>query len=499
MMKKTIFKKLLLPMVSKLTSNKGWDYYKQYIISDFDPIEDRKKRQWDKLKRLIEHAYTNVPFYRSKFDNARIKPEHIKGENDFRKIPVTTKKELRDNVSKEYTVAKNYSTKNLRFSNTSGTTGPALILMHDHEDINYKYASKLRTRHLMGLDIDDSIMRITSNECQPCLPNGESPDIGFLKYLQMILSDHEYKQQAYYIFLENKIINPFIHRRHFSKSLRTYFNDDDMDFYVKGIKKYKPDIIVGYPLYLFLISRYIKEKRINLPPIKAVELTAGLSFAKMRSFIGEQFRAPVYQIYGGCELGRVAGGCTHSDGLMHILEDHAYIEFIKSTGELASPGELSNIIVTSLNSYGMPFIRYEHGDVGKYYDQKCKCGRTSKLMDVEGRIMDLIVRKDGVPLSSQVVIETFLDYKGFKLFQLIQKNINDIEFRIVKESQATEINTIDINNKLNDIFGYPVNVDFKYVDYINPAASGKYRLVRSATYESFRCSDNKTQELGNFW
>ncbi|MBU0469052.1 MAG: hypothetical protein KKD07_10580 [Candidatus Omnitrophica bacterium] len=498
-MKKAILKKLLLPMASKLTSNKGWDYYKQYIVSDFDPIETRKKRQWNKLKRLIEHAYTNVPFYRNKFDKAGIKPEHIKDESDFRKIPVTTKKELRDNVSKEYTIAENYPSKNLRFSNTSGTTGPSLILMHDHEDINYKYASKLRSRHLMGCDIEDSIMRITSNECQPCLPNGESPDVGFLKYLQMVLSNHEYKQQAYYILLENKIINPFIHRRHFSKALRTYFNNEDMEHYVKEIKKYKPDMIVGYPLYLFFIARYIKEKGIKLTPIKAVELTAGLSFDSMRSFIGEQFKAPVYQIYGGCELGRVAGSCVHSNGLMHILEDHAYIEFIKSSGEIANPGELSNIIVTSLNSYGMPFIRYEHGDVGKYFDHQCHCGRSAQLMDVEGRIMDLIVNKDGVPLSSQVFIESFLGYKGIKLFQLIQKNLNVLEFRIVKESPLANINIIEINNKIKEIFGYEVNVEFKYVDYINPAASGKYRLVRSATYESFRCVEDKNQELGNFW
>lgn len=498
-MKKIILKKFLLPMASQLTNNKGWDYYKDYITSEFDSIDVRKKRQWDKIKRLVAHAYATVPYYRLKFDQAGIKPEDIKSEEDFRRIPITTKKELRDNFSREQTISSNYSVKDLRFSNTSGTTGTALMLMHDQDDINYKYASKLRSRYLMDCDIGDSVMRITSNECQPCLPNGESPDIGYFDYLKMALSNHEYKNQAYYIFLENKFINPIIHQRNFPKALRADFTDKDIENYVKVIQKFKPKVVVGYPLYLYFIAVYIKANNISLPRIKAIDLTAGLSFESMRKFISEQFNAPVYQIYGGCELGRVAGSCVHSNGLMHILEDHAYIEFIRSSGEIAKPGELANIIVTSINSYGMPFIRYEHGDVGKYYDKECECGRTTKLMDVEGRIMDLIVKKDGTPLSSQVIIEAFLGFKGIKLFQIIQKNINDIEFRIVKESPLSEINTFDINSKLNKIFGYMVHVDFKYVEYIHPAASGKYRLVRSATYESFRCAQDKNQELGNFW
>ena len=175
-MRKFFLKNLILPAASKLTSNRAWDYYHQYIQSEFDSVEIRKQQQWKKIKKLIDHAYRNVPFYRNKFNSAGINPDDIKDEQDFRRIPITTKNELRGELSGNI-IANNYSSKNLRFSNTSGTTGASLILMHDHNDINYKYASKLRSRHLMGCDIDDSILRIAPNECQPCLPDGKSPDI----------------------------------------------------------------------------------------------------------------------------------------------------------------------------------------------------------------------------------------------------------------------------------------------------------------------------------
>ena len=185
-----------MPAVSSLSGNKGWQYYQQYIQSEYGPVEVRRKRQWKKLIKLLHHAYYNVPFYRKKFDRAGIRPEDIKTEADFRKIPITTKRELRENFPYEV-VAKNHSLKDLRFSNTSGTSGASLILVHDREDINYKYASKLRSRHLMGSEIGESVLRITSNECQPCLPNGTSISGNLLTYLWLVLSNKKYRNKFF--------------------------------------------------------------------------------------------------------------------------------------------------------------------------------------------------------------------------------------------------------------------------------------------------------------
>ncbi|HQO58535.1 MAG TPA: hypothetical protein PLT76_07410 [Candidatus Omnitrophota bacterium] len=498
MMRKYFLKKIVMPLSLRMSSNKGWRYYNDYIRADFEPIETRRARQWQRVLSLVNHAYHHVPFYRKKYDQAGIKPEHIKCEADFRKLPVITKKDLRENFPRN-TVADNYPLERMRYSNTSGTTGASLILVHDHDDINHKYASKLRSWHLMGCDLGDTVVRITPNECQPCLPTGESPDIPLLKYLKMVLSRHKHARQAYYIFVERHITNRLLNNRRFPPPLNPDFSDKDLWDYIRVVQEFKPDFISGYPLYLYWLAHRIQKDRISIPPLKGLDLTAGLSFPGMRQFISEQFRAPVFQNYGGCELGRVASSCPMSNGQMHVLEDHCYMEFIRANGDPARPGELANIIMTALNSYGMPFIRYEHGDVGSFADDPCPCRRTSCLMRVAGRLQDLIMTADGHAIPSHEILELSLSHPGIKLFQLIQRAPDQFDFKFVPDALPQETDLDGLRDKLKHVLGPGADIRFQAVDYIRTASSGKYRLVRSSTFEPFRCVSDPKKPLGDSW
>lgn len=475
-----------MPVATMLTLNKGWSYYKQYVQSDYDDAEVRQNRQWKKLKKVLSYAYNSVSFYRKKFDKAGVNPDQIRTAEDFRKIPITTKLELRRNFPNEI-ISQNYSIRNLRYSDTSGTSGASLVLVHDHEDINHKYASKLRSRHLMGAEIGDSELRITPNECQPCLPDGSSPYINILLCLWMFITNHKYKKQAYYITLEKGLINPILHIRNTVGPLKRDFTDDDLGIIVERIKKYEPKVLSMYPLYAQLFAKYIGEHNVTMPGCAVIDLTAGLSTRHMRKHLAEKFNAPVSQIYGGCEFGRLASGCQKSDGLMHILEDHCYVEFIRSNGEYAKPEELSNIIITSLTSNAMPLIRYEHGDIGQYYKKHCDCGRTTQLMDVAGRLQDLIVTESGDKLTPEYFVNKYLDFSGIRLFRLIQRAKNKFIFQIMRKDNEIDIDIVKIENMLRDDLGNDIEIKIKYVDFINPEPSGKYRLVVSSSYEKFRC------------
>jgi phenylacetate-CoA ligase len=497
-MRKYFLKKIILPLSSRLTANKGWRYYNHYIRADFDPVEARRERQWQRVLNVVRHAYQHVPFYRKKYDQAGVHPKDIKCEADFRRLPVITKKELRENFPRQV-IADNYPPRFMRYSNTSGTTGASLILVHDHDDINYKYASKLRSWHLMGCDIGDSVVRLTPNECQPCLPTGESPDIGILEYLRMFFGNHAHQRQAYYIFVERRITNKLLNNRRFPPPLTPDFSDTDLRNYIDVICSFKPRIISGYPLYLYLLAKFIQKNHISIPPPQGLDLTAGLSSPAMRRFIGEQFSSGVFQSYGGCELGRVASSCAQSAGRMHILEEQCYMEFIHSNGEPARPGELANIIMTALNSYGMPFIRYEHGDVGEYFEDPCPCGRTTRLMLVEGRLQDLILAANGKAIPSREILDLSLGHPGIKLFQLIQRAPDQFDFKFVKDAPEADMDLEKICDALKAVLGPGADIRPQSVDYIRSASSGKYRLVRSSTYEPFRCVSEPQTPLGNFW
>ena len=81
---------------------------------------------------------------------------------------------------------------------------------------------------------------------------------------------------------------------------------------------------------------------------------------------------------------------------MHINAEHVYVECLKENGEPAAAGESGELIITDLDNYGMPFIRYRIGDVGMLSDRKCNCGRGLPIMEtVGGRTFDIIVGTNG--------------------------------------------------------------------------------------------------------
>ena len=86
-------------------------------------IKTIKKLQWEKLKKLLYHAYENVPYYRSLFDNNNIKPQSIANENDFKRIPLLTKNDFRKNIKQIYA---NNRDKRASLAKTSGSTGLSL-------------------------------------------------------------------------------------------------------------------------------------------------------------------------------------------------------------------------------------------------------------------------------------------------------------------------------------------------------------------------------------
>src|SRR5271157_2160086 len=83
--------------------------------------EAMRELQWARLKKLIDHAYTRVPFYRRRFDETGIHPSRILTPDDFRKVPILTKQDVNNHLPE--LVAVNYDLVKLRLNATGGSTG----------------------------------------------------------------------------------------------------------------------------------------------------------------------------------------------------------------------------------------------------------------------------------------------------------------------------------------------------------------------------------------
>ena len=164
------------------------------------------------------------------------------------------------------------------------------------------------------------------------------------------------------------------------------------------------------------------------------------------------------------------------------------------------PGELGNIIATSLTNYAMPLLRFEHGDVGWYTDEPCSCGRTSRRIDVEGRLQALILRPGGRVIPTRDFMERLLPGKGVLLFKVIEHDEKNFElvYRPDPEQAADED---ALRASLEELIGPPCEVAVTRVDVLDPAPSGKFRLVKSRSFASHRVLDDEKRrvELGEYW
>lgn len=491
--KEKIFSKTLLPISSKFTKHKAWDYYRNYKNSDYIDSKNRKRRKWKSLKNIITHAYENVEFYKKKFEENDIKPKDITSWEDIKKIPITTKNELRNNFPDKL-IAKNYKNK-VRFTNTSGTTGRPTMLAQDIDDVNYKFAAKLRSRNLYGLEEGYSVLRIAPNECQPVKKDGNRFE-SKSDYINEMLRD---TKNSIYALLENSAKKMFYDKKVLYPIARNKIDENienELSSRLKQIKKIEPDVLSIYPIYAYWLARYIEKENLSQPNVNVIDFTGGLSTDVMRKKIEQNFQTKTYQNYGGCEFGRYASQCNvKQQNSMHILEEHCHVEFIRPDETYANEKEMSNIITTSLTNYGMPLIRVEHGDVGWYMNKKCSCGRTSRLMNVEGRIQSIIFN-DQNKIITPGQIYNILFNEEIDYFKVIQKNSKRLTIKIVNLNE-NELNEEKLKRKFRGLLGKKVSVKFRYVNELKSENSNKYMFVKSNTYSNFRPESirNKKSEI----
>jgi phenylacetate-CoA ligase len=189
------------------------------------------------------------------------------------------------------------------------------------------------------------------------------------------------------------------------------------------------------------------------------------------------FTCPIVDEYGSSENGILAFQCTK--GNMHIMSDHVYLEFLDESNRQVKPGELGRIVVTDLDSYGMPLIRYEIGDMGRPSNEKCSCGINLPLMEiVEGRKEDFIRMKEGKFVHAAYLCYTLKD-DAVHEFKMYQNDINTLQVQIVKSQSFNSNSEKMLDKKLRTALGKDMKITFVYLDRIPREASGKLRYFVS--------------------
>lgn len=332
---------------------------------------DRKameQLQLERLKNIVHYAYENVSFYKKRFDDIGLKPEHIETLKDIEKIPFTTKDDLRDNYP--YGLFAVPLNKIVRLHASSGTTGKPIVVGYTKKDMDNW--SELVARLIVAA-------------------GGREDDIAQVVF-------------GYGLFTGGFGLHQGLEKIGITVVPASSGNSERQ---IMMMQDFGTTIMVGTPSYALYLSEIAEDMGIKKDSLKLkLGLFGGEGHTpEMRAEIEKRWGIVATENYGLTEIigPGVSGECYCQCG-MHINEDHFYPEIIDSTtGGALGYGEKGELIFTTLTKEGIPMLRYRTKDITILNPEPCKCGRfTVRMNKVLGRTDDMLIIRGVNVFPSQI-------------------------------------------------------------------------------------------------
>lgn len=333
--------------------------------------------QLERLQSTLYRVGTHVPFYRSKFEELKIDYDNFRSLTDLRRLPFTTKQDLRNNYP--YGLFAVPLRDVVRIHSSSGTTGLATVVGYSKNDI--KNWSNLAARILTGAGVTaDDVIQIAFG--YGLFTGGFGLHYGAERLGASVIpiSAGNTKRQ------------------------------------IQIMQDFKTTALVCTPSYALIIADTLMEMGINP---HGLSLRVGLFGAEpwseaMRHEISEKLGIVATDNYGLSEImgPGVAGECQECNGL-HINEDHFLLEVIDpETLDPVAPGEIGELVITTLTKEAFPMIRYRTRDLTRLISEPCPCGRTfMRMQKIMGRTDDMLIIK-GVNVFPLQIEKVLFEIEG---------------------------------------------------------------------------------------
>lgn len=394
-----------------------------------------KKYQLKKINEILQYAYDNTEYYRKLLDDNKINPR-IRKFSDLKKIPVLTKQSV--NKNKESLISKKYQKKDLIRNTTGGSTGIPMVFYQDKKYFEFGVAYQNYLWKTMGCEIGDKIAYLWG-------------------------SDKDFSARK----IRDKI-NELIIRRKYLNTFRC--TEKEIIRYAVKLRKYKPNLVVAYASSLYLFAKVADKNKLDVS-IKTCQSSAETLTDDYRKYIEKILKTEIYNSYGSREVGTIGHECNQHNGLHESFQNN-YIEI-----------EDGRIIITNLNNYACPFIRYEIGDLGdKIIDEKCACGLNSRRIGkVTGRVSDNILTPENKYVHGEYFTHLFYNIKGIEKFQVIQEKKNAININVVATLSSADKAKFEkfVRKKVKEEVSAQIKVKVFYVKEIDTEQSGKFRFTIS--------------------
>lgn len=419
-------------------------------------ITDLQALQLEKLKAMVNHCYDNVPYYRKLFNEIKLIPCEIRDLKDIQRIPVLTRKQVKDNFST--LIAKNIPKNQRLVRNTSGTTGSPMYFSVDKKSYSLNRAYMWRYWKWAGFNFNDKRISIQGRR----IISQDRTKVPFWTY-------NKWDKQL------------FFSTYHLSEKFIPYYVDE--------IFKFSPQAIEGYPSAIYVLAKYMEDNHITYKT-KSVFTSSETLYAVQRETIEKVFQCKIFDKYGLSEMFSISNECEYHEGL-HLNMEYMIAQVLDSKDEPVSPDMEGRIVCTGLENLSMPLIRYDTGDLGKILSNECSCGRKAPLMaPVTTKAEDQILTPDGRYISGSLLTFPFKPMKNIVKSQIIQDDFEHIRVKIVKNAFYNNDDSKVLLAGLLKCLGNDIKITLEFVDDIARTKNGKYRWVISNVHRKMDFEKN---------
>lgn len=406
----------------------------QFEQTQWWPEERLRALQLVQFNQVFRHALATVPYYRERFP-------HLKGDlgwREYGELPVSSRREIQLAGDRIHSAAPPAAHGPVVTTQSTGSTASPLVTRGTAWTQIMWHGLLLREHVWHGRDLRGKLAAIRSNTV-----DGEAPNWGIAT-------------------------SAFVTGPSLVRSLSI-----DLDEQLHWLAAEDPDYVLGFATNMRALAVRSRELGVRLPRLKQVRTYGEVLQPDARDIVRAAWGVEIVDSYSSEELGYIALQCPQS-GHYHIQSESLIVEVLDDAGAPCAPGEIGQVVVSTLHNFAMPLLRYASGDYAEV-GEPCACGRGLPVLTrIAGRQRNMILRPDGVRQWPVFPMSAWFDIAPVLQIQLVQDAIDHVEARLVMKREFSGDEAERLITALQGCLDYPFRITLRRVDSIPRGAGQKY-------------------------
>ena len=417
--------------------------------SQWWPPELLRQYQFDQLTPLVAHAYETVPLYRTRLAAAGYRPGQAITPERWLSLPLLQRSDLQDqgDALKSTSVPSGHGG-TFKVSTSGSTAMPVSVWRTDlHGLILQAIVLRKFLWQSWDLRLKFGVIMRDGNGASFAPAGQRFPDWG-----------------------------PPMSRVYQTGPAAVLDNRSTVAEIAEWLLREQPDYLRIAPTLLKEVCFHLLDRGLPPPHLKGIMSGSEVIGPDLRDLVRRVFGLDLFASYGAVETGTIALQCSEYEHY-HVQAEVTLVEVLDDEGKPCAPGEIGTVVVTPLQGFASPLLRYVIGDRA-LVGAPCPCGRPHPvLQQVLGRTRDQVVLPSGMRRNCYCGVLALWQFGDIRQFQIVQKTFHDLEVRLVVRRPLTEEIKAEVARRIRAALSEHFSVAFTYHDSIPLPPSGKFQDV----------------------